>query len=183
MVPSTSMLAASRLVRQTAKDQAKLAELSIVGSGDLDRQVLEKMLPPFEHMLRNAVIHGLESPPEREVMGKPPSGSIRIVIRREGAEVVIDIADDGRGLDVLAIRRKAVELGFVSREATLMTRRQCSSSCAPGQHGRPAYPGRRPRHRHGLVANQVAKLGGTLSIASTGVRALPLPCAYPLRWR
>ena len=60
----------SRLVRQTAKDQGKLAELSIVGSGDLDRQVLEKMLPPFEHMLRNAVIHGLESPAEREVIGQ-----------------------------------------------------------------------------------------------------------------
>ena len=109
----------ARLVRQTAKDQGKRAELLIVGSGDLDRQVLEKMLPPFEHMLRNAVIHGLESPAEREVMGKAAAGTIRIAIRREGAEVVIDIADDGRGLDVAAIRRKAVELGFVTRDASL----------------------------------------------------------------
>jgi chemosensory pili system protein ChpA (sensor histidine kinase/response regulator) len=68
----------ARLVRQTAKDQGKLAELSIIGSGDLDRQVLEKMLPPFEHMLRNAVIHGLESPAEREAIGKPTAGTIRI---------------------------------------------------------------------------------------------------------
>jgi len=157
----------ARLVRQTAKDQAKLAELSIVGSGDLDRQVLEKMLPPFEHMLRNAVIHGLESPAEREVMGKPPSGSIRIAIRREGAEVVIDIADDGRGLDVLAIRRKAVELGFVSREAALTDEEAMQFILRSGFSTADQLTQAAGRGiGMDVVANQVAKLGGTLSIAS-----------------
>jgi chemosensory pili system protein ChpA (sensor histidine kinase/response regulator) len=157
----------ARLVRQTAKDQGKLAELSIVGSGDLDRQVLEKMLPPFEHMLRNAVIHGLESPAEREVMGKPPSGSIRIVIRREGAEVVIDIADDGRGLDVLAIRRKAVDLGFVSREAVLTDEEAMQFILRSGFSTADQLTQAAGRGiGMDVVANQVAKLGGTLSIAS-----------------
>ncbi len=157
----------ARLVRQTAKDQGKLAELGIVGSGDLDRQVLEKMLPPFEHMLRNAVIHGLESPAEREVMGKPPAGSIRISIRREGAEVVIDIADDGRGLDVLAIRRKAVELGFVSREAALTDEEAMQFILRSGFSTADQLTQAAGRGiGMDVVANQVAKLGGTLSIAS-----------------
>ena len=157
----------ARLVRQTAKDQGKLAELSIVGSGDLDRQVLEKMLPPFEHMLRNAVIHGLESPAEREVLGKPPAGTIRIAIRREGAEVVIDIADDGRGLDVAAILRKAIELGFVSREATLTDEEAMQFILRSGFSTADQLTQAAGRGiGMDVVANQVAKLGGTLSIAS-----------------
>jgi len=157
----------ARLVRQTAKDQGKLAELSIVGSGDLDRQVLEKMLPPFEHMLRNAVIHGLESPAEREALSKPPAGSIRIAIRREGAEVVIDIADDGRGLDVTAIRRKAVELGFVGREAALTDEEAMQFILRSGFSTADQLTQAAGRGiGMDVVANQVAKLGGTLSISS-----------------
>ncbi len=157
----------SRLVRQTAKDQGKLAELSIVGSGDLDRQVLEKMLPPFEHMLRNAVIHGLESPAEREVLGKPPTGTICIAIRREGAEVVIEIADDGRGLDVTAILRKAAELGFVNRDATLTDEEAMQFILRSGFSTADQLTQAAGRGiGMDVVANQVAKLGGTLSIAS-----------------
>ena len=157
----------ARLVRQTAKDQGKLAELAIVGSGDLDRQVLEKMLPPFEHMLRNAVIHGLESPADREVLGKPPAGTIRIAIRREGAEVVIDIGDDGRGLDVSAILRKAIELGFVSREATLTDEEAMQFILRSGFSTADQLTQAAGRGiGMDVVANQVAKLGGTLAIAS-----------------
>jgi len=157
----------SRLVRQTAKDQGKLAELSIVGSGDLDRQVLEKMLPPFEHMLRNAVIHGLESPAERDVLGKPATGTICIAIRREGAEVVIEIADDGRGLDVPAILRKAAELGFVNRDATLTDEEAMQFILRSGFSTADQLTQAAGRGiGMDVVANQVAKLGGTLSIAS-----------------
>ncbi len=157
----------ARLVRQTAKDQGKLAELAIVGSGDLDRQVLEKMLPPFEHMLRNAVIHGLESPADREVLGKPPAGTIRIAIRREGAEVVIDIGDDGRGLDVAAILRKAIDLGFVSREATLTDEEAMQFILRSGFSTADQLTQAAGRGiGMDVVANQVAKLGGTLAIAS-----------------
>jgi chemosensory pili system protein ChpA (sensor histidine kinase/response regulator) len=170
----------ARLVRQTAKDQGKLAELSIVGSGDLDRQVLEKMLPPFEHMLRNAVIHGLESPAEREALGKPPAGSIRIAIRREGAEVVIDIADDGRGLDVVAIRRKAVELGFVSREAVLTDEEAMQFILRSGFSTADQLTQAAGRGiGMDVVANQVAKLGGTLSIASQRGRGTTFTLRLP----
>lgn len=157
----------ARLVRQTAKDQGKLAELSIVGSGDLDRQVLEKMLPPFEHMLRNAVIHGLESPAERDALGKPAAGTIRIAIHREGAEVVIDIADDGRGLDVAAIRRKAIDLGFVGRGTELTDEEAIQFILRSGFSTADQLTQAAGRGiGMDVVANQVAKLGGTLSIAS-----------------
>lgn len=157
----------ARLVRQTAKEQGKLAELGIEGSGDLDRQVLEKMLPPFEHMLRNAVIHGMESPAEREILGKPAAGAIRIAIRREGAEVVIDIADDGRGLDIAAIRRKAIDLGFVSSDTPLTDEEAMQFILRSGFSTADQLTQAAGRGiGMDVVANQVAKLGGTLSIAS-----------------
>jgi chemosensory pili system protein ChpA (sensor histidine kinase/response regulator) len=157
----------ARLVRQTAKEQGKLAELSIEGSGDLDRQVLEKMLPPFEHMLRNAVIHGMESPAEREILGKPAAGAIRIMIRREGAEVVIDIADDGRGLDIAAIRRKAVDLGFAASDTPLTDEEAMQFILRSGFSTADQLTQAAGRGiGMDVVANQVAKFGGTLSISS-----------------
>ncbi len=170
----------SRLVRQTAKEHGRLADLSIVGSGDLDRQVLEKMLPPFEHMLRNSVIHGLESPAEREALGKPPAGTIRIAIRREGAEVVIDIADDGRGLDVVAIRRKAVELGFVDRDTPLTDEEAMQFILRSGFSTADQLTQAAGRGiGMDVVANQVAKLGGTLSIASRRGRGTTFTLRLP----
>ena len=74
----------TRLVRQAAKESGKRAELAVEGaSGELDRQVLEKMLPPFEHMMRNAVVHGIESPEERQKKGKPAAGRITIRLHRK----------------------------------------------------------------------------------------------------
>ena len=94
-------------MRQVAKESGKRAELAVEGaSGELDRQVLDKMLPPFEHMLRNAIVHGIEIADERQKAGKPAAGRITIRLHREGAEMVIDVADDGAGLDVDAIRAR-----------------------------------------------------------------------------
>ncbi|HEY1492784.1 MAG TPA: Hpt domain-containing protein, partial [Steroidobacteraceae bacterium] len=74
----------ARIVRQAASDTGKRAELTVEGaSGELDRQVLERMLPPFEHMLRNAVVHGIEKPEERIRAGKPEAGRIVLEIHRE----------------------------------------------------------------------------------------------------
>jgi chemosensory pili system protein ChpA (sensor histidine kinase/response regulator) len=104
----------SRLVRQVATDTNKKAELVVVGaSGELDRQVLERMLPPFEHMLRNSVVHGIETPEERVARGKPESGTIRVGLHREGSEMVIVLEDDGRGIDVSAVRARARERGLL----------------------------------------------------------------------
>jgi chemosensory pili system protein ChpA (sensor histidine kinase/response regulator) len=98
----------NRIVRQAARDAGKEAELHIKGgTSEIDRQVMEKVIPAFEHMLRNAVIHGIETPEVRASRDKPAAGRIDIGLRREGAEIIIEVADDGSGLDLGAIRRRA----------------------------------------------------------------------------
>ena len=110
----------ARIVRQAASDTNKRAELIVEGaSGELDRQVLERMLPPFEHMLRNAVVHGIEKPEERIRAGKPEAGRIVLELHREGAEVMVRLTDDGGGMNLKAIRAKGQSLGLIAPGQTL----------------------------------------------------------------
>jgi chemosensory pili system protein ChpA (sensor histidine kinase/response regulator) len=170
-----------RLVRQTARETGRLADLVIDGGGDLDRQVLEKLLPPFEHMLRNAVVHGIEPPAERAATGKPEAGTVRITIRREGTEVAIDVADDGRGLDVAAIRRKAVELGFVAPDAPLTDDEAMQFILRTGFSTADRLTQAAGRGiGMDVVANQVARLGGTLVIQSIAGRGTTFTLRLPL---
>ncbi|HSN34119.1 MAG TPA: Hpt domain-containing protein, partial [Ideonella sp.] len=109
-----------RVVRQAAGDTGKQVQLHLGGAqGELDRSVLEHMTAPLEHMLRNAVAHGIESPDARKSARKPEEGSIAIAMRREGSEVVLEIRDDGAGLDRDAIRRRAIERGLLREDAIL----------------------------------------------------------------
>src|SRR5437773_2760637 len=106
-----------RIVRQTAREVGKKAELEIEGGQvELDRSVLEKIGAPLEHMLRNALGHGLESPQERLAAGKPESGRIAISLRQEGNEIALVVSDDGAGLDLDQLRKKAIEKGVLTRE-------------------------------------------------------------------
>ena len=108
------------IVRQTARELGKRVELDLVGAEvEVDRTVLDRMIGPFEHMIRNALDHGLESEADRKRAGKPPTGRIRIQASHEGSEIVIRFADDGAGLDIAAIRRKAIERGLMTTGANL----------------------------------------------------------------
>jgi chemosensory pili system protein ChpA (sensor histidine kinase/response regulator) len=99
-----------RVVRQTAKELGKKANLEFRGARvELDRSVLEKITAPFEHLLRNAVSHGLETPEERIASGKAEIGEITLDASQVGNEVVLTIADDGAGLNYARIRQKAIE--------------------------------------------------------------------------
>ncbi|WP_018151334.1 hybrid sensor histidine kinase/response regulator [Leeia oryzae] len=103
-----------RIVRQTAKDLGKKVNLEIKGARlEIDRSVLEKMTSPFEHLLRNAVDHGLESREQRLALGKPEIGEILIEARQEGNEMILTLSDDGAGIDVARVREKAVEQGLI----------------------------------------------------------------------
>ncbi|HKK13949.1 MAG TPA: Hpt domain-containing protein [Gammaproteobacteria bacterium] len=109
-----------RIVRQTAQELGKKAELVFGGvEGEMDRTVIDRIVAPLEHMLRNALSHGIESPQVRKAAGKPETGRIRISLDREASDVVIRIADDGRGMDLDAIREKAIQRGLVSADAEL----------------------------------------------------------------
>jgi chemosensory pili system protein ChpA (sensor histidine kinase/response regulator) len=107
-----------RVLRQSGSETGKQVNLKVDGaSGEMDRNVLDRMTAPLEHMLRNAVAHGLEAPADRRKAGKPEEGTVRIQVMREGSEVVLKVSDDGRGLDKEAIRRKAIERGLLKADA------------------------------------------------------------------
>lgn len=158
----------TRLVRQVASEVGKQAELAVEGaSGELDRQVLEKMLPPFEHMLRNAVMHGIESPNARQKANKPATGRITIRLHREGSEMIIDVADDGRGLDVAAIRRKAYELDMLRPDSKVTDEEIMALILTPGFSTAVQVTQSAGRGvGMDVVANEVKKLGGSLRISS-----------------
>nr|WP_115528646.1 Hpt domain-containing protein [Xanthomonas arboricola] len=103
-----------RVVRQAASETGKQVHLLLEGTqGELDRNVLDRMVAPLEHMLRNSVAHGLETPEQRRDAGKPEEGNIAIRLRREGSEIVLEVADDGAGLDREAIRRRGEQRGLI----------------------------------------------------------------------
>jgi len=122
-----------RIVRQVAKDLGKDVEFHAFNAeGELDRNVLERMVPPLEHMLRNAVDHGIERPELRRAYGKPQVGRIDLRLSREGADVLIEITDDGGGIDVESVRAKAVERGLMAPDAELKDDEILQFVLAPG---------------------------------------------------
>jgi chemosensory pili system protein ChpA (sensor histidine kinase/response regulator) len=106
-----------RVTRQAAKEVDKRVNLDIRGSGvEIDRGVLEKMTGPFEHLLRNAIAHGIETREARQAAGKNETGELLVEVRQEGNEVVIRFSDDGQGLNVGRIRDKAQRIGLLQND-------------------------------------------------------------------
>jgi two-component system chemotaxis sensor kinase CheA len=106
-----------RLVRDVSRTLHKKVELVIEGEDtEADKNVLESLADPLIHIVRNSLDHGLETPEERRAAGKPEHGTVRIAARNESDFVVIEVTDDGRGIDVTRVRAKAVERGIVAAE-------------------------------------------------------------------
>jgi len=104
-----------RIVRDLSADLKKSIDLEMHGADtELDRQVLELIKDPLTHMVRNAADHGLESGPQRRAAGKPERGTIRLSACHEGGHILIELSDDGRGLDIERIGAKAVALGLTT---------------------------------------------------------------------
>jgi chemosensory pili system protein ChpA (sensor histidine kinase/response regulator) len=154
----------ARIVRQAAADSGKRAELVVEGaSGELDRQVLERMLPPFEHMLRNAVVHGIETPEERTRRGKPPAGRILLELHREGAEVMVRLTDDGAGMNLEAIRAKGKALGLIQPGRTLSDEDAMQLILEPGFSTAGTLTQQAGRGvGMDVVATEIKRLGGAL---------------------
>jgi chemosensory pili system protein ChpA (sensor histidine kinase/response regulator) len=108
-----------RIMRTTAKELDKRANLEIHGAQvELDRSVLEKLVGPLEHLLRNALDHGLESRDVRAAAGKRETGEVALTVRQVGNEVVIELADDGAGVDFARVVERARALGLLAADAT-----------------------------------------------------------------
>jgi chemosensory pili system protein ChpA (sensor histidine kinase/response regulator) len=122
-----------RIVRQVAKELDKRVNLEIAGAQtELDRSVLEKLAGPLEHLLRNALDHGIESRDARRAAGKSETGEITLSVRQSGNEIVIELADDGAGIDLGRVRDKALALGLVAGDATPTDRQLLDCIFRPG---------------------------------------------------
>lgn len=107
-----------RLIRDISKNLGKDVELVIEGQEtELDRTVIDEIGDPMVHLIRNSVDHGVETPEIRKAAGKPAQGTIRIAAYQEGNSVIIEVSDDGKGIDPVAVGKKAVERGMVTEEA------------------------------------------------------------------
>ena len=104
----------SRIVRKLSRDLGKKVELKLYGADtELDKLIIEDISDPLMHIVRNAIDHGIESPEERTRAGKDEKGTIRISSFQKGNHVVIEVEDDGRGIDLAKVKRKALEKGFI----------------------------------------------------------------------
>jgi chemosensory pili system protein ChpA (sensor histidine kinase/response regulator) len=157
-----------RTVRQVARELGKRAGLEIEGAEvELDRSVLERIGAPLEHMLRNAIAHGLEPPAEREAAGKPDIGRISLTLRQESNEIALIVADDGAGLDLAKLERKGREMGLLEpgeqpSEAQLMQLVFASGLSTAEAVTEIAGRG----VGMDVVRNEIAAIGGRIDIAS-----------------
>ncbi|VVN35575.1 Sensor histidine kinase RcsC [Pseudomonas fluorescens] len=169
MVPFERMLPRlKRIVRQVASELGKDVAF-VVGNaeGEMDRSVLERMAAPLEHMLRNAVDHGLEAADVRLVAGKPAQGRITLDLLREGGDIIFDIRDDGAGVPLDAVRRKAIKRGLLQPDSDISDRDVLQFILQPGFSTAEKITQISGRGvGMDVVHEEVRQLGGSMSIDS-----------------
>lgn len=170
-----------RVVRQAGQDTGKQVHVTLEGThGELDRNVLDRMVAPLEHMLRNSVAHGLETPEQRRAAGKPEEGEIAIRLRREGSEIVLEVADDGAGLDREAIRRRAEQRDLIATDAVLGDAELDAMIFSPGFSTADQVSQLAGRGvGMDVVHNEVRQLGGSVDIHSVSGQGVTFTLRLP----
>jgi chemosensory pili system protein ChpA (sensor histidine kinase/response regulator) len=169
MIPFASMVPRlRRIVRQISGELGKKVDFDIRNAeGEMDRSILERMIAPLEHMLRNALDHGIEAPADRKKAGKPETGEVTLSLTREGGDVVLRMMDDGAGIPSRVIRDKAVRQGMMREDDDLSEREILQFILQPGfstaQHVT-QISGRGVGMD--VVASEIKQLGGSLDIDS-----------------
>ncbi|MFL9000524.1 Hpt domain-containing protein [Pseudomonas azerbaijanorientalis] len=169
MVPFERMLPRlQRIVRQVASELGKDVDFIVDNAeGEMDRNVLERMAAPLEHMLRNAVDHGLESVEARLAAGKPAKGKITLDLLREGGDIIFDIRDDGAGVPLDAVRRKAIKRGMLAPDSVISDHDVLQFILQPGFSTAEKITQISGRGvGMDVVHEEVRQLGGTMSIDS-----------------
>jgi two-component system chemotaxis sensor kinase CheA len=173
-----------RVVRDLSAELSKKIELVMQGADtELDRQVLEVIKDPLTHMVRNSADHGIEAPQERKAAGKPERGTIRLNAYHEGGTITIEIADDGRGLNFNAIRKKAAERGIASEaEVERMSEAQVAKFIFhPGFSTAKAVTSVSGRGvGMDVVKTNIELIGGTVDIRSEQGRGTTFTIKIPL---
>ena len=173
-----------RIVRDLANELGKKIELETQGAEtELDRQVLDLIKDPLTHMVRNSADHGLETPEQRRMAGKPEQGRIRLSAYHEGGYIIIQVADDGRGLDSARIKAKAVAQGLVSEaEVEKLTEAQVHKFIfAPGFSTAAKITNVSGRGvGMDVVRNNIDQIGGTIDVKSVAGAGLSFTIKIPL---
>ena len=169
MIPFASVVPRlRRIVRQISAELDKKANFEVYNAeGEMDRNVLERMIAPLEHMLRNALGHGVEAPEERLAAGKAETGEISLSLQREGGDVVLRMRDDGAGISTEQVRSKAISQGLVGPNDVLTEREILQLIMTPGFSTAKEITQVSGRGvGMDVVASEIKQLGGSLDIHS-----------------
>ena len=171
-----------RVARQVAKELDKRVNLDIRGAAtELDRGVLEKMAGPFEHLIRNAIVHGLEVPAERRAAGKNEVGELTLDVRQEGNEIIVIINDDGGGLHLDRIQARAVERQLITPDQILSDRELMELIFQPGFTTATEVTELAGRGvGMDVVRAELASFGGRISISSESGRGTRFTLYLPM---
>ncbi len=169
MIPFASMVPRlRRIVRQISGELGKKVDFDVRNAeGEMDRNILERMIAPLEHMLRNALDHGIESPADRKQAGKPETGEVTLSLTREGGDVVLRMIDDGAGIPSSVIRDKAIRQGMLREDEDLSEREILQFILQPGFSTAQQVTQISGRGvGMDVVASEIKQLGGSLDIDS-----------------
>ena len=169
MIPFASMVPRlRRIVRQISGELSKKVEFDVRNAeGEMDRNILERMIAPLEHMLRNALDHGIETPEDRRKAGKPETGEVVLSLTREGGDVVLRMMDDGKGIPSEIIRDKAIRQGLMRADEDLSEREILQFILQPGFSTAQQVTQISGRGvGMDVVASEIKQLGGSLDIDS-----------------
>ncbi|MEO9524545.1 Hpt domain-containing protein [Marinobacter alexandrii] len=169
MIPFASMVPRlRRIVRQISGELGKKVDFDVRNAeGEMDRNILERMIAPLEHMLRNALDHGIEAPADRKVSGKPETGEVVLSLTREGGDVVLRMMDDGKGIPSDVIRDKAIRQNMMRPDEDLTEREILQFILQPGFSTAQQVTQISGRGvGMDVVASEIKQLGGSLDIDS-----------------
>ena len=159
----------TRIVRRVSNEQGKKVDLDIRGADtELDKLIIEDVSDPLMHIIRNAIDHGVETPEERRQVGKPEKGQVQLWASQKGNHVVIEVHDDGRGIDAEGVRRKAVEKGLISEGHSLSEEEIYDLLFMPGFSTRDEVSDLSGRGvGMDVVKNNITALSGMIEVKST----------------
>ncbi len=172
----------SRVVRRLRRDLDKEVRLELRGADtELDKLIVEELVDPLMHIVRNAFDHAIEGAEERRAAGKPEEGTIRIEASQRGNHVLIEVADDGRGIDEEAVRVRAVQRGVLAEGETLSRRELLDLVFAPGFSTRDAVTETSGRGvGMDVVKNNLTALGGVVDLDSREGRGTTVTLTLPI---
>lgn len=177
-------MAIPRMVRDLSRDLGKQIELSLEGGDvEMDREMVEMVVDPLTHIVRNSIDHGIETPEQRRRAGKPEAGKLRVSAHQSGSQIVIEVADDGRGINTDAVVGKVVSAGLMSAQDAALLNEQAKADLifTPGLSTAQevtAISGRGVGMD--IVRANIERIGGVISLASEPGRGLTITMRVPL---